>query len=356
MTKQFRFWNLVIGICLYLVSCFLPARPGYLFVSHFVFASEDASDSGDITSGATVGEPAATSTPTPTPTPTGTLTPTPTGEQPFPTLPPEEPPPTGGPAGGTGDVHLTIFGYTAPNSPVTAEGVRVIEETQSDELGYFKFNRVWLPGGKVEVCLTSINDSIATQPVCLPELPRGQSEINVGPVLLPPSVSLDKNHLLTGEQVKAQGLAIPNSTVTVYLANNSINSNFKFQISNLVPSAYAFSLPQYTLETGPDGRYEFNLPANYPTTWTLHAGADYNGAPTPISNILTFHILTMVQGWLTVFVELLQALWATLHPHLVEILIGIEALFLMCFLAFRTLVKKKYYLLVRPRHEIVKTM
>lgn len=202
-----------------------------------------------------------------------------------------------------GEPKLTLFGYSSPSSKVELRGNRVYEETITNYQGYFIFDRVFLPmavhpGGETqrhpqgahypELCLTAIDtQSRISFPTCLPPLPVGPFDISVGPVLLPPTISLERGSFLPSEQISAQGATIPNSEVTIFLAYGSSGSTI-----SLVPPLLASSLPKYQIRADQNGHFEFNLPANWPSSWRTFAAAVFLGSPTPKSNTLTFKVLS----------------------------------------------------------------
>jgi len=190
-----------------------------------------------------------------------------------------------------GEPKLILFGYSSPQSLVQLQGNRVDEQVIADEKGYFLFDRVFLPLPNPEypeLCLTATDtQSRASFPTCLPRLPIGNYIISVGPVLLPPTVSLDKGIFITKEQIKAQGLTIPNSEVNIFLAND----RSKFKQLSLVKSAHAYNLPSYKIVSDQNGYFEFNLPSEEQSSWKMFAGTNFLNSPTPKSNTLNFKII-----------------------------------------------------------------
>ena len=238
-----------------------------------------------------------------------------------------------------GESRLTLFGWTSPQSLVELQGQRVSESVIANDQGYFFFDRILLPAprsprsasgvGEVEptypeLCLTSIDtQSRASFPTCLPPLPLGSFDISIGPVLLPPTLSLSKGNFLPNEQVIAQGLTIPNSEVNIFLANNLTHSlRFSF-----IPSVYAYFIPRYQIKADANGHFEFNLPSSPPTSgtsWKVFAAATHLGSPSPKSNTLTFRILGWWE-WLLAQIKLILGLIVGLaKPYWWQIIIFLE--------------------------------
>lgn len=234
-----------------------------------------------------------------------------------------------------GEPKLTLFGYTSPNAQVQLLGIGVAKDTLANEDGYFFFDRVFLPQPSLrwvspykialaypELYLLTIDtDQHTSFPTSLPPLPTGPYNIAVGPILLPPTLTLEKGKFLPGEQVIASGQTIPYSQTTIALANEQQKEEYKnlFQLLQklftkalFLPSqTYAYSLPQYQINTGENGRFQFNLPANPSTdglTWRVFAATRYLDSPSPKSNTLTFSVLT----WWQLIWEILKAFLAKL--------------------------------------------
>jgi len=230
-----------------------------------------------------------------------------------------------------GEPKLTVFGWTSPQALVELKGQRVSELAVADETGYFYFDRVFLPPPKPnypEICLSVVDRAsrISSFPTCLPPLPPKLGEIRVGPVLLPPTLSLEKGEFLPGQQVKATGATFPKSKVKIFLANSA--SNLASHLPG-VKEAYALFLPQYEIQSDQQGNFEFNLPASYPQNWKVYATAEFQGSPSPKSVSLSFRVL----GWWAWFwqrvKEFLLATLALLKPHWWWLVIAGEILLIL---------------------------
>ena len=227
-----------------------------------------------------------------------------------------------------GEPKLTLFGYSSPHSLVQLQGEKIAEEVIADEEAFFLFNQVFLPYPNPqypELCLNAIDtQSRISFPVCLPPLPTGPFDISVGPVLLAPTFSLEKGSFLPLEQVKAEGLTIPNSQVNIFLANdasrqkqNLLSKLFRFQAS-------AYSLPQYKIKSDSQGRFEFSLPTIKPNNWRLFTAAEFQGSPTAKSNTLNFKILSWWQWLLLILTNFLGAFLRLVKPFWWLLLICLE--------------------------------
>ncbi len=189
---------------------------------------------------------------------------------------------------------MTLWGYGSPNSVVELIGINVDQITNSDGTGYYSFDLVYLPDTESfpELCITAIDNSKrVTMPTCIPPINRDNYFYNVGPVILPPTISLGAPQTYPESQVSAQGTTIPNSIMEIKLArpdNRQDVLSFK-----IVKSALAYYVPSYTVVSDANGDYSFNVPTNKNVTWRLFAITDYkDGNKSPKSNTLTFETLT----------------------------------------------------------------
>ena len=267
-----------------------------------------------------------------------------------------------------GEPKLTLFGWTSPFALVELRGSQVYAETTANIQGYFYFDRVFLPqtANSPELCLSAIDTQDRTSfPTCLPPLPMGLYHIRIGPVLLAPTLSLEKGSFLAGQQVAARGETIPNTEVTIFLANEIKKSLLRGGAPTgddssevgrknlLVKSAYAFSLPQYQIISDETGHFEFNLPAGRggvtpPATWRVFASADYLDSPTPKSNTLAFKILF----WWQCLWERLIIFLSNLKPYWWAVIILVEiVIIIFLYSSFSSKSNSSKSKLQSPRYE-----
>jgi hypothetical protein len=184
-----------------------------------------------------------------------------------------------------GENRVTIFGYTSPNSKVELSNSEVYAFVYSDDTGYFIFDKILLP--KVEIpdlCLVSFdNDSRSTTPTCFPAPPLTNYHTNIGPILLPPTITLEDSNISPNSTVLTSGQSIPNSEVSLnfYKVNDSAQAFG-------VKSAYAYSLPAVTATTDEFGNFILNLPTAYASNYRLYATAKFNNNYSPKSNTLIY--------------------------------------------------------------------
>jgi len=269
-----------------------------------------------------------------------------------------------------GEPKLSIFGYTSPYANVRLEGIGVAKDTLAGENGYFEFNRVFLPSPTLrwvsgfkqalaypELYLQAIDtDQRTSSPLTLPPLPTGPYEITVGPILLAPTITLQKGKFQPNEQVIANGQTIPDSQMTISLANQTLFSSkvnrwdFIFQFfrklfrflpfAYLSPvQAYANFLPKYQIQIREDGRFQFNLPANDVNTWRVFASTFYLNSPSAKSNTLTFEVMGVWRWFWEKVKQIFALLWGFIRPYFWQI--GIVLEILLVILVITKLKRKK---------------
>lgn len=182
-----------------------------------------------------------------------------------------------------GENRVTIYGYTSKKSRVELSSPKVFAVTYSDQKGYFIFDKTLLPKNPSDLCLTSFDhNNRSTSPICIPPPPPTNYHTDIGPILLPPTISLENNKINPNSTVNASGQAIPNSQVNIhfYKVNDKAESFPK--------EAYAYSLPSVTVTTDEDGNFNLNLPTAYSSDYRLYASAKFENNYSPKSNTLIY--------------------------------------------------------------------
>ena len=186
-----------------------------------------------------------------------------------------------------GDNRVTIFGYTSPRTRVELSSRKVFAITYSDNTGYFVFDKTLLPKNPSELCLTAIEDcGRNSSPVCIPAPPASNYHTDIGPIILPPTIAIDSEHVVADSTTIASGQSIPNSDIEIHL----------YQVSDrsvpFVKTAEAFGLPIFNTKTDKDGNYSFNVPTSYQSNYRLYSTVKYFEDFSPKSNTLTYLLPT----------------------------------------------------------------
>lgn len=182
-----------------------------------------------------------------------------------------------------GENRITIFGYTSPHSRVELSSPRVFTITYSNADGFFLFDKVLLPKNPLDLCLNSTDENGRyTAPVCIPAPPATNYHTDTGPILLPPTISLDRDKINPYDTIVTSGQSIPNSQVYLhfYKVNDSALS-FPRQI-------FAYSLPPLMATTDQQGNFSVNLPTAYNSNYRLYASSRFKDNYSPKSNTLIY--------------------------------------------------------------------
>jgi len=185
-----------------------------------------------------------------------------------------------------GENRLTIYGYTSPDSRVELSNSKVFSVTYSDSTGYFLFDKILLPKINLsDLCLTSSdNNSRQTTPTCFPPPPTTNYQTDIGPILLPPTISLEEDNINPNSTVVTSGQAIPNSQVSLSFYKVSDSA----QAFSLVKKVSAYSLPSVTATTDDQGNFSLNLPTAYASNYRLYASTKFKNNYSPKSNTLVY--------------------------------------------------------------------
>lgn len=201
-----------------------------------------------------------------------------------------------------GEPILKLWGYGPPNSRIEISGDKVIDATYSDTSGYFEFSKTFLPSPNnllyPELCVTGIDQmGRATPPTCIPPLPADKFSYDIGPVILPPTLSFDTAPIDPSSQAGAEGVTIPNSLVKIVLAEDVGSGNLSD--FSLIKEAKAYYIPDYTIKSDARGYFSFNMPNSNPNKWRVFAITAYSaGGTSPKSNTLTLNIVSPLVSWL----------------------------------------------------------
>lgn len=211
-----------------------------------------------------------------------------------------------------GSAQMTLWGYGAPESSLELTGIGVEQTTTSDANGYYSFDLVYLPASNTfpELCVIEIDPARrATPPTCVPPIPHGNYFYSIGPVILPPTISVGASQVRPGSQISAQGKTLPNSTVEVKLGRPDAKKGILGW--QLVDRILAYYIPSFTVPSDDTGNFSFNMPTGESVAWRVFAIADYQGsAKSPKSNTLKFETVSAVSYFW-------QGFWAFLATFLV---------------------------------------
>ena len=238
-----------------------------------------------------------------------------------------------------GEPVLKLWGYGPPGSRIEIQGIGVNDFTYTESNGYFEFKNAFLPSPTdsiyPELCLTAIDSSgRATPPTCIPGITANDLSYDIGPVIMPPTLSLESGNVNQGGSTGASGVTIPNSEVKIVLGEDS-NKNDLSKFS-LIETAKAYYIPDYTVTSDSKGNYSFNMPDSSPNSWRVFAITNYSqGATSPKSNTLKFEVASQIN-------TVIKSIWAIILSLLTlpALIIAEIAIIILIILAI-TLSKKR---------------
>lgn len=243
-----------------------------------------------------------------------------------------------------GDYRFTLFGWTSPFAVVSFDGQGIHDETISDSRGYFEMANRFSPFSPREACLSSKDQfGRISSPVCLPPFPVKYT-VSIGPVIIPPTISLDRDIYYLGDQVKLSGQTIPNSTVdlSVFTKNG--------QNISLVQPVEAFSFPELAARSDSKGNFSLSLPSSNPKKFRLFAQTDFKKDQSGESIKLNFEVYPV---WMVV-VRFLLFLLGALKSRLLEIIIVLELGYLAWFIYSHFLhPEKSRAIILRPQEALM---
>lgn len=228
---------------------------------------------------------------------------------------------------------FNLFGYTSPRAFVTLTGRGASDFTYADDTGYFAFANTLVAPANKDVCLIAQDQmGRTTAPVCIPR--TTDTHINIGPVILPPTISLNQSNYYIGDHVIISGQSLPNTTVSLRLYNDGskfFNITLPILADIVAKPVEAFGIPQLTAQTDEKGNYAMESPTAKPENFRLFAQSQYKSSDSPKSNTLTFSILPY---WM-IIIEFLGFLWMLFLKYALNIILLVEIACILIYWLYR---------------------
>ncbi|MEK7633880.1 MAG: hypothetical protein AAB437_03485 [Patescibacteria group bacterium] len=257
-----------------------------------------------------------------------------------------------------GEFKFSLFGYTSPKAQVTFEGMGIFDQTTADDKGYFQFENRFSPFSSREACLSSKDQfGRLSSPVCLPPFPVNYN-VSIGPVIMPPTISLDKQDYFMGDQVILSGQAVPNTEVSLAIFTQDGSRKLGMETGISLPNLFsifsfagpveAFTFPELTAKSDDKGNFSINLPSSSPEKFRLFAQTDFKKSISPNSIKLSFSILPV---WM-IIVKFFLFLFSLIRPRLLEILIIAEIIYIIYVMKGH--IQNKAIILYKNRLPVIK--
>jgi len=226
-------------------------------------------------------------------------------------------------SGHVGGYIFDIEGLTSPWAQVefssTQGNVNLV--AIADNEGVFRFHNALVPRQTGDFCFTSIDThQRSSSPLCFSP-PAHNTKTVIRGIILPPTISLEKDVFRQGESNAAEGATTPDSPTKVYLFEEERISFWEL-LDVALPISHFFLSPKFqifaregpslTVNTNDKGEFSFNLPTHKSTVWKLFVGTQKTQLgenPSPKSNIIQFAALSWWQWFLLkIFIALAKAL------------------------------------------------
>ncbi len=221
-----------------------------------------------------------------------------------------------------GDYRFTLFGYTSPFAVVTFNGQGIHDETIADSTGYFEMANRFSPFSPREACLSS-KDQLGriSSPVCLPPFPTKYT-VSIGPVIIPPTLSLNREVYYIDDQVVLSGQTVPNSEIDLSVFTKEGPS------LSVIKPVEAFSFPALAAKSDSKGNFSLSLPSSSAQSFRIFAQTDFKDRNSAESIKLNFQIYPVWMVIVRFFIFLIEMI----KSRLLEILIAIEIVYLAWFM------------------------
>lgn len=125
---------------------------------------------------------------------------------------------------------VTLFGYTSPLATVSMSATNDLGYVRADSTGYFKFDTIQIPLTTSELCLYAEDRFLRiSQPTCIPFF-KSYVRFTIGPILLSPTVTLNKSELEIDEKVVISGSTSQRAKVDLLFFQDSVTWHKKTKI------------------------------------------------------------------------------------------------------------------------------
>lgn len=221
-----------------------------------------------------------------------------------------------------GTYRFTLYGYTSPFALVTLEGIGLYYKTYANDTGYFEFKNQFSPLVSEETCLTAKDQLGRVTPLlCLPPFPVN-TNTTIGPVIMPPTISLDQSNYFVDDTVVVSGQTTSDTDVDISLFTDE-GKTLAF-----VQPVEAFSFPKLQVRSDKQGNFSVSLPSSYAKTYRLFAQAEVLSEKSPHSLILTLKIFPL---WM-IIVKLFMTIIILARQRLLELLFIIQLIGMTLYL------------------------
>lgn len=222
-------------------------------------------------------------------------------------------------------------------------------DTTADKGGYFEFRSFFSQQIVEDICLTAQDQAgRVTMPVCIPPIPSNENQ-SIGPVIMPPTISLNSDSFYTGDTVVVSGQTTPQTDVQLSLFTDESKTKLgsvrdskpiayrilmaleaaRAWLSPVRPS-YASTQPKQAAKVDRLGNFSVVVPSSDATYYRTFAQTIRNKDYSLKSITLNFDIFP---GWFLIM-KLLIGFFSGLKARFAEIVI-LSQVILIAYLLIR---------------------
>lgn len=226
-----------------------------------------------------------------------------------------------------GKYYFSLFGYTSPQALVTIEGVGIYDQTYANKEGFFSFDNSFSPLSPRETCLQA-QDQFGrnTAPVCLPPFPTTYNT-TIGPIIMPPTLSFDKNDYYMTDQIELSGQTIPNTSVDLSVFIDENKSIVNYIANSLVKSVEAITFPELSTNSDEKGNYSISIPSSHPNFYRMFMTTNYLDSDSPKSITLNIKVLPI---WM-IIIKFFLFIFSLIKSRIIEMFIIGEIIILFVY-------------------------
>ena len=211
---------------------------------------------------------------------------------------------------------FSLYGNTSPYAKVSV--LYPPRHTDANEEGYFEFTSAFGKDMIEDICLIA-QDKLnrVTMPVCIPPPPL-DSKVSIGPIIMPPTVSINNNNFYTGDRIIVSGQTVPSTDIKLSFFTDESKTTFRALLLKINPvrETYAATLPKRDIKVDKQGNFTMDLPFEDPQYYRTFAQTVFERAFSQKSVTLNFDIFP---GWFIIMKSFL-ALLTALKGRLFEII------------------------------------
>ncbi|OGK62846.1 hypothetical protein A2334_03090 [Candidatus Roizmanbacteria bacterium RIFOXYB2_FULL_38_10] len=244
---------------------------------------------------------------------------------------------------------FSLFGYSSPGAKISINNPGMYSDTIADNKGYYEFRNFFSTFLIEDLCLTSQDQfGRVTMPLCIPPIPS-EKDSSIGPIIMPPTLSLNNNNFFSGDQITASGQTVPSTNIELSMFTDETKTSLRslFQDKdkpfskklflaylmfkkklNPIPISYAASLPKKNIVVDNKGNFSLVLSSDDPQYYRTFAQTIFEKAFSQKSITLNYDIFP---GWF-ILMKFILGFLLSLKSRLLEIVFLLQIFIIAYYL------------------------